>query len=154
MSDSGELLFEQPSKDTLRVILSGSGKLGQPLPAADDVRQKVESAGPIRQITFNAEKLGDWDSGLLTFLRKLWKFCSSSDITMDSIGLPNGARQILELAAAVPENKDAHKDEGRITFLNHLGNQVMEFFHSSNDLLEFIGEATVAFLRLLQGKAR
>jgi len=54
MSDSGELLFEQPSKDTLQVILSGSWRLGQPLPSTDDVRQKVESAGPIRQISFNA----------------------------------------------------------------------------------------------------
>ena len=154
MSGSGELLFEQPSKDTLRVILSGSWKLGKPLPSTDDVRQKVESSGPIRQISFNAEKLGEWDSGLLIFLRKLWKLCSSSDIALDSSGLPNGARQILELAAAVPENKEAHKAEGRITLLTHLGNQAVEFFHSASDFLEFMGEATVAFLRLLRGKAQ
>jgi phospholipid/cholesterol/gamma-HCH transport system permease protein len=154
MSESGELLFEQPSKDTLRVILSGSWKLGEPLPSTDDIRQKVESTGPIRHISFNAEKLGDWDSGLLTFLRKLWKFCSSSDIALDSSGLPDGARQILELAAAVPEKKDARKAAGRITFLTHLGDQVVTFFGSASDVLEFIGEATVAFLMLLRGKAR
>ena len=154
MSDSGELLFEQPSQDTLTVILSGSWKLGEPLPSTDDVRQKVESAGPIRQISFNAEKLGDWDSGLLTFLRKLWKLCSSSDIALDSSGLPDGARQILELAAAVPEKKDARKAEGRVTLFTHVGDEAMAFFGSAGDFLEFIGEAAVAFLRLLQGKAR
>ncbi len=154
MSGSGELLFEQPSKDTLHVILSGSWKLGKPLPSSDDVRQKVESAGHIRQITFNAEKLGDWDSGLLTFLRKLWKFCSSSNIALDTSGLPEGARQILELAAAVPEKKDARKAEGRITFLEDLGNQAVAFFRSSGEFLEFIGDATVAFFRLLRGKAQ
>jgi phospholipid/cholesterol/gamma-HCH transport system permease protein len=154
MSGSGELLFEQPSQDTLRVILCGSWKLGEPLPSTDDVRQKIESSGPIRQISFNAEKLGDWDSGLLTFLRKLWKFCSSSDIAVDSDGLPDGARQILELAAAVPENKDARKDESRVTFLTHIGDQVVAFFDSASEFLEFIGEAMVAFLRLLRGKAR
>ncbi len=153
MSDSGELLFEQPSKDTLRVILSGSWKLGEPLPSTDDVRQQVESAGSIRQISFNTEKLGDWDSGLLTFLRKLWKLCSNSDIAVDSSGLPDGVRQILELAAAVPEKKDARKAEGRITLLTLVGDEVMEFFGSVGDSLEFIGEAAVAFLRLLQGKA-
>ncbi len=154
MSDSGELIFEQTSKDTLRVILSGSWKLGEPLPSTDDVRQKVESAGPIRQISLNAEKIGDWDSGLLTFLRKLWKLCSSSDIALDSSGLPDGARQILELAAAVPEKKDARKAEGPVTLFTHLGDEAMEFFGSAGDFLEFIGEAAVAFLRLLQGKAR
>ena len=40
MLGSGELLFEQPSKDTLRVILSGSWKLGEPLPSTDDVLQR------------------------------------------------------------------------------------------------------------------
>ncbi len=154
MSDPGELLFEQPSKDTLRMILSGSWKLGEPLPSTDIVRQKVKSDGPIRQIAFNTEKLGDWDSGLITFLRKVWKLCSSSDIDLDSSGLPDGARQILELAAAVPENKEAHKDEGKDTFLTQLGNQTVDFFKGASDSLEFIGEATVAFLRLLRSKAR
>ncbi len=109
MSDSGELLIDQPSEDTLVVILSGSWKLGEALPSTDAFNQKVESAGSIRQISINAEKLGDWDSGLITFLRKLWKFCSSSNIDLDSSGLPDGARQILELAAAVPEKKDARR---------------------------------------------
>jgi phospholipid/cholesterol/gamma-HCH transport system permease protein len=153
MSGSGELLFDQPSKDTMTVILSGSWRIGNPLPSTDDVRQKIESAGHVHQITINAENLADWDSGLLTFLRKLWKFCSSSDIALDSSGLPDGARQILELAAAVPENKDARKVDGRTAFLTNLGDQTVEFFHSAGDLLEFVGEATVAFLRFLQGKS-
>jgi len=38
MSDPGELHFEQPSNDTLQVIFSGSWKLAEPLPTADDVR--------------------------------------------------------------------------------------------------------------------
>ncbi len=154
MSDSGELLFEQPSKDTLRVILCGSWKLGKPLPSTDDVRQKVDASGPIRHITFNTDKLGDWDSGLQIFLRKLWQLCSSSDIALDGSGLPEGARQILELAAAVPEKKDARKAEGRVTFFTEVGNQAAEFFGSTGDLLEFIGEAAVSFLSLLRGKAR
>ena len=154
MSSSGELLFEQPSKETLSLKLSGNWKLGQPLPSTNDVQHQVESAGDIRKITFNAEKLGDWDTGLLSFLRKLWKLCSSSNITLDSSGLPDGARQILELAAAVPEKKDARKADGRVTFLTQLGDQTVEFFRSSSDLLEFIGESMVAFLRLLRGRAQ
>ncbi len=154
MSDSGELLIDQPSEDTLVVILSGSWKLGEALPSTDAFSQKVESAGSIRQISINAEKLGDWDSGLITFLRKLWKFCSSSNIDLDSSGLPDGARQILELAAAVPEKKDARKAPPRLTLLAHLGDEAVEFFSGAGDLLEFIGEAVVAFIRLLRGKAR
>lgn len=62
MSGPVELHFEQPSKDTLKVILSGSWKLGEGLPSADDVRREAESTGPIRKIAFDTEKLEDWDS--------------------------------------------------------------------------------------------
>jgi phospholipid/cholesterol/gamma-HCH transport system permease protein len=154
MSDPGELHIEQPSKDTLRVILSGNWKLGDSLPSADDVWQKIESNDPIRQISFGAENLGDWDSGLLTFLRKLWKFCSNSSIALDGSGLPDGARQILDLAAAVPENKEAHVDEESPSFMTQVGNQTVEFVSGAGDSLAFIGAATVAFVRLVRGQAK
>jgi phospholipid/cholesterol/gamma-HCH transport system permease protein len=154
MSGPGELLFEQLSKDTLRLVLTGSWKLGEALPSAEDVRKKIESTGPIRRISFHAEKLGDWDSGLLTFLLKLWRLCSSSNISVDGTGLPIGARQIMSLAVAVPEEKSARKAEGKLTFLVHLGNQTVAFYRSCSELLEFVGEATVAFMKLLRGKAQ
>jgi len=68
MSGPGELLLRQPSEDTLTLILSGSWKLGERLPSAAEVGQKVESDPQLRQIAFDTEKLAEWDTGLLTFL--------------------------------------------------------------------------------------
>jgi phospholipid/cholesterol/gamma-HCH transport system permease protein len=154
MTSTDKLHFEPQAEDTLRVNLSGSWKLRELLPSADDVHKKAESTGNIRSITFNSEKMENWDSGLLTFLRNLSRLCSSSNMTMDGSGLPDGARQILALAAAVPEKKDARKAEGHAAFLVHLGNETVNFYRSCGDLLEFMGEATVSFLKLLRGKAR
>ena len=39
MTARGEMVMEQPSADTLRVILSGDWKLGGDLPGADKVQQ-------------------------------------------------------------------------------------------------------------------
>jgi phospholipid/cholesterol/gamma-HCH transport system permease protein len=114
----------------------------------------VESAPSINQITFNSEKIEGWDSGLLIFLRNLSKRCLNSNITLDSSGLPDGARKILALAAAVPEKKDAHRAEARVTFLTLLGNQTVDFFNSFSDLLEFVGESTAAFFKMLAGRAQ
>jgi phospholipid/cholesterol/gamma-HCH transport system permease protein len=136
------------------VILSGRWKLGEALPSADNVLKKVDSTTTIRQIKFDTTKLTDWDTGLLTFLTKLWKTYSSGQVRLDGSGLPHGARKILELAAAVPEKKDARKAEGRVPFLVHLGNETVDFFRSAGEMQEFIGEATVAFVRMLRGKAR
>jgi len=154
MSGSGELVFDQPAKDTLRVSLLGSWRLGQPLPSADDVSQELESTGPVRQIVFNADKLGEWDSGLLTFLRKLWQFCAQSDIALDSSGLPEGARKILELATAVPEKKDARTAPEPVSFFHNLGDETVAFFRSTGEFLEFLGAVTSAFFNMLRGRAQ
>ena len=43
-------------------------------------------------------------------------------ITIEESGLPQGARKLLALAAAVPAKKDARKAEGKVSFLTHVGN--------------------------------
>jgi phospholipid/cholesterol/gamma-HCH transport system permease protein len=154
MSIAGELLFEQPKEDTLRLILSGPWKLGKDLPSADEVMQKVKGAPAVRHIGIDAQGLAEWDTGLLIFLADLQKFCAEKKIRLKGKGLPEGVKNLLELAAAVPEKKDARKAEGRVSFLVLLGNQAVDFFRSVSDLMEFVGESTVAFLKLLRGKAQ
>jgi phospholipid/cholesterol/gamma-HCH transport system permease protein len=136
------------------VELTGNWKLGEGLPSAGDVARKVEGVPGIRNMAFDTRKLGDWDTGLLTFLIKIGKYCSLKKIRLESGGLPQGAKKLLELASAVPEKKDARKAEGRVSFLIHVGNETVDFFLSFGDMLAFIGDAVIAFWRLLRGKAR
>jgi phospholipid/cholesterol/gamma-HCH transport system permease protein len=153
MSAPGELLLRQPSEDTLTLVFTGRWRLGEALPSVDEVRQRVESAPPLRRITFETENLSDWDSGLLTFVTKVRKLCAGRQISLDSSGLPAGVRELLALAAAVPEKKDARRAEGKLSFLALVGDETVRFFQSTGELLEFVGEATMAFLNLLRGRA-
>jgi phospholipid/cholesterol/gamma-HCH transport system permease protein len=118
------------------------------------VQRKIESAPAIRTLAFDTRQLDGWDSGLLTFCQRLRRFCEHKQIRIDSSGLPAGARQLLALAAAVPEKKDARKADKKLSFLVTVGNEAVDFFRSSGKLLEFIGEATLSFGRLLRGRAR
>jgi hypothetical protein len=154
MSTAGELHLRRRAEDTVLVELAGNWKLGQTLPSAVDVARKVEGVPGIRNMAFDTRKLDDWDTGLLTFLIKIGKYCSLKEIRLDSGGLPQGAKKLLELASAVPEKKDARKAEGRVSFLTHVGNETVAFFLSFGEMLAFIGDAVVAFWRLLRGKAR
>ncbi len=154
MPTPGELLIEQPSQDTLQLILSGHWKLADSLPSADAVQEKVMGAPGIRTVLFNTRDMVDWDTGLLTFLVKLHKFCLQQKIVIDDSGLPQGAKSLLALAAAVPEKKDARKPPGRSTFLAHVGDETVSFFRSSGEMLAFIGDSVIAFGNLLRGKAQ
>jgi phospholipid/cholesterol/gamma-HCH transport system permease protein len=154
MTARGEMSMEQSSGDTLKVILSGHWKLGAELPGADKVQQRLEGRPGVRNLVFDTRELAYWDTGLLIFLINLHTFCSRQKISLNSDGLPQGAQRLLELASAVPEKKDARKAEGQVWFLTSLGNQTVYFFQSAGELLEFIGDAVIAVLSLLRGKAQ
>jgi len=154
MTARGEMSMEQPSADTLKVILSGHWKLGADLPAADKVQQMLQSRPGVRNLVFDTHELAFWDTGLLTFLVNLRKFCSQQKISLNNEGLPEGARKLLELASAVPETKGARPAGHRMSFLIHLGDEAITFFQSAGEMLAFIGDAGLAFSRLLRGKAQ
>ena len=154
MAASGEMTLQWSSDDTLLVVLSGSWMLNSKRPSEEDVRRQIQSFPSLRKIVFDSKQLVEWDSGLLTFFKRLRKFCQEQKIQLDSSGLPQGARQLLALAAAVPEKKDAHKEKKLVPFLAVVGNEAIDFFQSTGKMLEFIGTTTVAFVRLLRGQAR
>ena len=141
MTAHGELIMEHPSADTLKVVLSGQWKLEGELPGADKVQQALQDRPGVHNVVFDTRQLAAWDTGLLTFLMNLGKFCSRQRISLNSDGLPGGAKKLLELASAVPEKKDARQAEGRVAFLASLGNQTVYFFRSAGEFLEFLGDA-------------
>ena len=154
MPSHGEMTLQKTAQDTLTVALSGSWKLTEQLPSADEVRQKLEAAPGIGRVAFDSRQLAGWDSGLLIFLTQVSEFCAQKKIAIEGGGLPEGARKMLALAAAVPEKKDARKAEGRVGFLTHVGSETVDFFRSSGEILAFIGDTVIAFLRLLRGRAQ
>lgn len=154
MPASGELQLERSAEGTLTVVLTGSWKLGQDLPSADKVRDELEGTPGIGNIAFDTRGLTEWDSGLLIFLKHLSAFCAQQQIRVDDSGLPQGARKLLALAAAVPAKKDAHKAEGKVSFLTHVGNETVDFFRAAGEMLAFIGDTVIAFMNLLRGSAQ
>jgi phospholipid/cholesterol/gamma-HCH transport system permease protein len=136
------------------VKLSGQWKLGGDLPGGDRIQQTLQERSGVKNIVFDTRELDSWDSGLLIFLNNLRSFCSRQNIGLHIGGLPDGARKLLELATAVPETKDARPAEPRASFFIHLGEEAINFFQSAGEMLAFIGDAGVAFSRLLRGKAQ
>jgi phospholipid/cholesterol/gamma-HCH transport system permease protein len=153
-STAGGLTFENLPQDSLLIKLSGSWKLDNDLPSASEVEKRLETGPSVRQIRFDAGELQEWDSGLLTFLTKIRDLSKQKTVRLDHDGLPEGARRLLLLASAVPEKKDTGKDHVREPVLTRIGSLVIEAGRSSKDMLAFIGDATLAFLKFLGGRAR
>ena len=150
----GELDLSQPTHDVLLISFSGSWKMGNALPPADKVLREMEASSTIRRIAFDTQNLTGWDSGLLAFLVKVFDHCHQKGIEIDKTGLPQGVQRLLALASAVPERAGARKETTREPFLSRVGTATIELGRSLPEVLAFIGEAFVAFLKLFTGKAR
>jgi len=147
------LLATRPAADTLLLELSGSWRLTEPLPETDEVKGSIESSKNIGQIAFDTTRLGDWDSGLIIYLMRIFDACSKAGIQVDRKGLPEGVRRLMTLAAEVPERKGAKRGIQKEAFLSSLGGRAVDASRAAKDIIDFLGESFVAFGGLLKGKA-
>jgi len=150
---SGNTGSGRPTKGILRVKITGAWKIGTKTPSASQVLNKIESLGSIQRVGFFTEDLTDWDSSLLTFLIKISEYCTHNNLAFEKDGLPQGVQKLIALATAVPERKGARKASTRDPFFNRVGASALGLWQSTIEILSFIGEAFIAFLKWLAGKA-
>jgi phospholipid/cholesterol/gamma-HCH transport system permease protein len=154
MAGKMDISFSRQPGNTFVVRLGGDWNIAGGLPSMEQLQKQIGSAPAPEQVVFDTRGLGGWDSSLLSFLIKLSDFCGGKSIPVSNKGLPEGVARLLDLASAVPEKKDARREEGRRSFLAGVGESTLKAAKSTGEMLSFIGEASLAFVRLLRGKAR
>ncbi|HVP76440.1 MAG TPA: ABC transporter permease [Thermodesulfobacteriota bacterium] len=147
------LSFSSSPDGFLLVRLKGDWKIGNRLPSADEIEQQLKARGQVKSIGFEASDLKEWDSRLLTFLVSIKDYCSQNRIVLETDGLPEGARRLLKLATTVPEREGARKKPKKEVFLDLIGAKATLFWRSTVEMVDFLGEASVAFGRLVTGRA-
>ena len=146
-----EISLKQQKDDVLLMVLSGSWRLASSLPSADELKKQIDP-NRVRHIAFETGELKDWDSALLTFLIKVDQFCSQNRIRLETEGLPEGARRLLKLATTVPEREGARKELTKESFLDVIAEKTIVVWRSTVEMVDFLGEVSVAFGRLLTGQ--
>ncbi|NJD35792.1 MAG: ABC transporter permease [Betaproteobacteria bacterium] len=140
------------SSGTLFISLGGRWRIDQGLPAPETLNDSLDAS--VRRVRFEAEQLADWDSGLLSFVAGIGRSCTERGIAIDDSGLPPGARRLLAMAAAVPEQRLAGRPVGPQDPFAQVGEATLEFFRGAPQMLAFLGEVVMSLLRLISGRAR
>lgn len=146
------LFFDYSTPKTLRIKISGNWQIADGLPVENDFSRRLSPQADIKQITFDASGLGNWDSALVAFLFQLISSCAAKHIQVNQDGLPAGVRKLLALALAGHEKVSPPKAMPD-PFLAMLGDRVIKAGVSLRELLDFLGQITVSFGRLITGKA-
>jgi phospholipid/cholesterol/gamma-HCH transport system permease protein len=146
--------FEQSTGDTILLRLSGLWRIEGGVPNPDEAKRHLDANPAIRRMTFDAQGVTEWDSGLLIFLGKVIAENDRRRIESDRTGLPEGVRRLLALASAVPERKDARQGSRRPSWLARIGSEAVEAADQTRATLAFLGEVFLASLKLVRGTAR
>lgn len=154
MATSAQLTTVREPGDTLLVGLRGPWKGDGAVPSADSLTHQLGASPPVKRVVFDARELESWDSGLLTLVLRLSAEAAAAGATVDTAGLPDGARRLLALAAAVPSRKGAARSSARVPFLERVAEAAFSFGRAGRDMAAFVGEAAAACGRLAVGRAR
>ena len=152
LSSRTNLSFSRSPQGNLLIHVSGDWRMGQKVPSIETVNEQLTSGSKVLRVLFDTKELRNWDSGLLTFLTKVMAYCSEKKILLDKGGLPRGVQRLLVLATAVPERKGARKEAKKEPFLSSVGVRAIEFYRTTIEMVDFIGEAFLAFVKFVGGK--
>lgn len=136
----------------LVLTLGGPWLLRDTRPDFSQVENAVAEKPP-GKLSFQTEKLGAWDSGLMTFVQKCGDLARLTQTEIDYSGLPEGAQGLMKLADAVPEKETGKSNVERSLFYR-VGSSSIVFAEELWEVFNFIGECTVAMGRFFAAKAR
>jgi len=143
--------FVRQDAATLRVELRGSFRLVDGLPAAEPVVREIEAGA--ERLAFDATGVEAWDSALVTFVHSVAAFAAARGVAVDTGGLPEGVRRLVDLALAVkPPDRVAAAEDDALSA--RVGRVALHAWGTLGDAVDFVGEVTVAGLALVRGRAR
>jgi phospholipid/cholesterol/gamma-HCH transport system permease protein len=144
---------QDTASGTLRLRLSGTWTVATGLPAGRELVPLVQSLPRGSRVVLEDAGIGDWDSLLVAFARTTSLVATDHGVSVDASGLPEGARTLLDLAAAVPpQARDRPAEDDALTA--RVGRIAIGAWDTASDATEFLGEVVEAFGTFLRGRAR
>ncbi len=116
-------------------------------------RLATQGAG-VDHLQLDGAALAKWDSALLSFLFGLISFCRERQIAVDDRGLPQNARQLLDLALTGPQNSPGAKQAGARNPITQFGASLILKSKELRQPISFFGDTLLTLARAATGRAR
>ena len=153
-SDSGQnaVLELKRVDNELLIDLSGDWLLKADRPRIQELVDVLSREQGLQRLRFVAERIGNWDTGLLTFVRKCHDHGDEAGLSIDMSALPDGVQNMMQLSLAVPEFK--READPEIDRLSRIGNVTLSLLGGLGSYFEFLGQLLLDFIALVRGRAQ
>lgn len=155
--------LEGPQNGLLTIRLQGdwAGSTQATASVADALRARAaqdrsQNSGQLQitSVTFDAEKLGRWDSQVLVGIGSASKAARDLGIDFELGSLPDGLKSLLRLSQAVPPRGERRDSASCTPMLTMVGQSALNVAHSLGDANLFLGQSLQSIWRFMRGKAR
>jgi len=153
-TNSAQVDFVHSEGGGVVVRVSGAWHLRHGMPMAASLEPMLTAGAGPRQVSVDATGIKSWDSSLVSFIVGLDSICHKRGIPFDRDGLPPGLSRLIELAEAVPENKDAGTKVAQLPFVARFGATLIVQFDAAGKFVEFVGMVTLALTSFVRGRSR
>lgn len=133
--------------------ISGDWTITAAPPSIEEVEAMIRKDRSFARIHFDTRALSSWDSSLLIFLTRVIALSGRSDISVHTEDLPEGVQKLLDLASERRQQKNTGRPAGRGNFFTRTADIALGAVAGVREMLSFVGEAAIAFTRLLTGRA-
>jgi phospholipid/cholesterol/gamma-HCH transport system permease protein len=154
MAPGESVSFSMPAGGVLLVHLEGVWKTGQGTPSVHEAMREALAVPGLRRVAFESSGLRAWDTSLPVFLEGLRSRAAEYGMDIDLAGLPGGVVRLLKISSESGELQGLLEVKERLSFLGSVGRATLALGHSAGAMLVFTGEAFLALLRFLGGRAR
>jgi len=148
-----QLTWDKSAAGNVTIHISGHWLIEHGLVEDETIVEMLADVAPGGSIVLEATRLMGWDSSLIEFLTRGVKMCEARGIKIDRSGTPDDVRRLISLALAVPDHPDRHKMPVAPPPLARIGGRFLLNVAIGVKMLEFFGEAVMAFGRLLRGNS-
>ena len=148
-----QVAIDRVESDVLLIRLAGRWELRNGLASAAPLKPSYGGSRPRRESrsTPRTGCLGQQHPGLS---RPGQRHLPRTRLALDATALLTGLHNLLDLAVAVPERAGARKEFSTPPFLERLGAHALAVVDEGGETLSFLGNMTLASIRLVRRKAR
>lgn len=138
----------------LMIGLTGDWRLeAEEVPREELLSQLREHSRSLERVSFDSSELGRWDTSLIIVLVAIRKLTRAHNLKFDDSGLPEGVRQLLELAFSVREREDTRRPDESRSLVYKLGQSTVSLLQEVRQFFSFTGRVTRSLSRFVRGKA-
>jgi phospholipid/cholesterol/gamma-HCH transport system permease protein len=151
---AAQVHVRRKDRGVLLVEFAGNWLTRAGLPSVDPLKDEIANNGSVKSVEFDTRALGRWDSGLIIFALKCYELAREHKLQFRMESLPPGVAKFLDIYKSAPERKDPSRDAKPKTLLARVGDAGLRAWSSAQAMLAFLGESTLAFTKLVRGRAQ